>query len=163
MSMQNPMDDDTEAEAVFAALAAAVPAVELGQGQRDRLRRRIIERIAAAPPPSGTETFRSEGDGWLTSSEFIEMKMLRVDETEGTQELLIRFLPGVSVPAHSHLKEEQMIIIEGECYIGEHPLRAGDVHVAPAGSWHPVITSKTGTLLLLRCEYPFPTNATGVI
>jgi quercetin dioxygenase-like cupin family protein len=155
------MDDDSETGAVFAALAEAVAPVELGTDQRARLRRRIIERIAAAPPPTGTETFRSQGDGWLTSSEFIEMKMLRIDEDAGTQELLIRFLPGVSVPAHSHLKEEQMIIIEGECFIGEHPLRAGDVHIAPAGSWHPAITSKTGTLLLLRCEYPFPTQAAG--
>ena len=163
MAMRNPMDDDTESELVFAALATAVAPVELGHDQRARLRERIIARITAAAPPSGTETFRSQGDGWLTSSEYIAMKMLRVDEIAGTQELLIRFLPGVSVPAHSHLKEEQMIIIEGECFIGEHPLRAGDVHIAPAGSWHPAITSKTGTLLLLRCEYPFPTNATGVI
>jgi quercetin dioxygenase-like cupin family protein len=161
MATQKPMADDDATEAVFAALAEAVTPNELGQDQRDRMRRRIGERIAVTAPPSGTQTFSSQGEGWLTSSEFIQMKMLRVDEADGTQELLVRFLPGVAVPAHSHLKEEQMIIIEGECHIGEHPLRAGDVHIAPAGSWHPVITSKTGTLLLLRCEYPFPTDAGG--
>lgn len=155
------MDDDTATESVFAALAEAVASVELGEDQRARLRRRIIEQIAAAPPPSGTETFRSQGEGWLTSSEFIELKLLRIDKAAGTQELLVRFRPGVEVPAHSHLKEEQMIIIEGECCIGEHPLRAGDVHIAPAGSWHPAITTKTGTLLLLRCEYPIPYQAAG--
>ena len=159
MATNNPIDDDDATRAVFAALAEAIVPLELGQSQRDRLRLRIMERIAVAPPPSGTETFRSRDDGWLTSSEFIEMKMLRVDEEKGTQELLIRFLPGVEVPAHSHLKEEQMIIIEGECFIGEHPLRAGDVHIAPAGSWHPAITSNTGTLLLLRCEYPIPAQS----
>ncbi len=158
MATRNPVSDDDATEAVFTALAEAIVPVELGQDQRDRLRRRIIDRIAVASPPSGTETFSSQGDGWLTSSAFIRMKMLRVDEAAGTQELLVRFLPGVQVPAHSHLKEEQMIIIEGECQIGDHPLRVGDVHIAPAGSWHPMITSKTGTLLLLRCEYPFPTD-----
>ncbi len=159
MATRKPLTDDDAAEAVFTALAEAVVPGDLGRDQRDRLRRRIIERVAVTSPPSGTQTFSSRGEGWLSSSEYIHMKMLRVNEAVGTQELLVRFLPGVTVPAHSHVKEEQMVIIEGECLVGEHPLRAGDVHIAPPGSWHPAITSKTGTLLLLRCEYPFPTDA----
>ena len=132
--------------------------VEVAASLSDRMRRRIMDRIVSAPPPAGTVTYHAQGDGWLAATKGIQMKMLRVDAAAGTQELLVRFSPEVEVPAHSHLKEEQMIVLEGECHIGDHPLRAGDIHIAPPGSWHPLITSRTGALLLLRCEYPFPVS-----
>jgi quercetin dioxygenase-like cupin family protein len=82
------------------------------------------------------------------------MKLLRRDPVAGTQEMLLRLGAGVQVPAHSHSKEEQIIILEGELMLGEHLLRQGDVHVAPPGSWHPVITVERSCLLLLRSEIP---------
>jgi quercetin dioxygenase-like cupin family protein len=151
-------NDDLAAEDVFTAMAGAVAPAELAQSQRTRMRASILQRIADQPPPSGTTTWRSAEPGWADGLPRVQLKVLRVDETAGMQEVLIRFLPGAVIPAHSHVKEEQMIILEGECMIGEHRLGAGDVHVAPPGSWHPPITSDKGTLLLLRCEYPFPVD-----
>ncbi len=157
--MGEPKDDDFESAQVLGEIAVAMRPAELTGAERKRMRGRILDRIAGAePPPEGTQTWRAHEPGWSQRSGLIDMKMLRIDAAAGTQEVLIRFKPGAYIPAHSHAKEEQMIILEGECLLGDHPLRAGDIHVAPAGSWHPPITTQTGTLLLLRCEYPFPAN-----
>jgi quercetin dioxygenase-like cupin family protein len=150
--------DDSGTDDVFAALASAVAPVELSQAQRDRMRAKVLAQASDKNAPHGTRTWRSSEPGWVDGSPRVRLKVLRVDEQAGMQEVLIRFLPGAVIPAHSHLKEEQMIILEGECQIGEHRLTVGDVHVAPPGSSHPPITSASGTLLLLKCEYPFPVD-----
>jgi uncharacterized cupin superfamily protein len=48
------------------------------------------------------------------------------------------------------------VVLEGECHIGTHLLRAGDAHSAAAGSAHEAVTTRTGVLVLLRGEYPYP-------
>ncbi len=166
--MSRSQDDSPDIEAgmhdTFARLAAGLQPAELSADSRGRMLGRIRARIAAPPgppPPVGTQTWRSGEAGWRETG-LVHSRLLRVDAAAGMQELLVRFLPGARVPAHSHLREEEMVILQGECLVGEHPLRAGDVHVAPPGSWHPEITSERGTLLVLRCEYPFPTEAASV-
>lgn len=147
--------DDVALEAqVFELIAAATRAAPLETARRDALRQRLRARVT--PPPEGTTTFRVTDGGWFKPAPNIEMKMLRLDEAAGTSEMLIRLGPGVEIPAHSHRKEEQMVILEGECHLGDHLLRAGDTHVAPPGSWHPPIRVAGSVLLLLRSEYPLP-------
>ena len=89
----------------------------------------------------------------------MEVRELRRDEVAGTHTSLMRMRPGGRVPAHRHEREEEFIILEGECHIGTHKLVAGDVHIAPAGTWHEPVTTRTGVLVLLRGEYPHPTPA----
>lgn len=141
----------------WAALAAALAPRTVDGDRRAALRERILRRVAQerAPLP-GTTTWRTADDGWFEPAPFVRMKVLRIDERAGTQELLIRLEPGVRVPEHSHSKEEHMVILEGELHVGEHLLRTGDVHVAAPGTWHPAITTRIGVLLLLRCEHPLP-------
>lgn len=141
----------------WAALAAALAPRNVAADRHAVLRDRILRRVAQerAPLP-GTTTWRAVDDGWFDPAPFVRMKVLRIDEQAGTQELLIRLEPGVRVPEHSHSKEEHMVILEGELHVGEHLLRTGDVHVAAPGTWHPSITTRTGALVLLRCEHPLP-------
>jgi anti-sigma factor ChrR (cupin superfamily) len=113
---------------------------------------------AAVAAPSGTTTHVASEEGWIATSRLARVKILAVDPESGTQELLVRLLPGVFVAAHSHRTQETMVILEGECHVGEHLLALGDVHVAPAGSHHPPITTRTGALIFLRGEYPSPAN-----
>lgn len=153
---QDMLDDDALQAEVFARLGAAVRPAAADESRRDALRERLRARIA--PPPAGTTTYRVGDQGWFSPAPNVEMKMLRLDAAAGTSEMLIRLGPGVTVPGHSHRKEEQMVILEGECQLGEHLLRAGDTHVAPPGSWHPPITVRGSVLLLLRSEYPLPTG-----
>jgi quercetin dioxygenase-like cupin family protein len=141
---------------VFEALAGALRPAPLPADRARALRTRVVGR--AVPPPQGTQTWRASDDGWFRPAENVEMKMIREDAAAGTAELLIRLGPGARVPAHVHSKEEQMIILDGECRLGDHLLRQGDTHIAPPGSSHPEITVERGVLMLLRAEYPLPTD-----
>jgi quercetin dioxygenase-like cupin family protein len=140
------------------SLAAGVRTAELGYAQRERLRRRIIEQ-AREQPPESTHTLRADEGAWIQIAPFVEVRELRRDEATGTHTSLIRMRPGGVVPAHRHTREEEFIVLEGECHIGTHLLLAGDVHIAAAGSWHEPVTTRSGVLVLLRGEYPHPTPA----
>jgi quercetin dioxygenase-like cupin family protein len=151
------LDDATLERETFAALATSIAPQALTDEVRVRLRERVLRTTQMpAAAPQGTETFSVAAEGWVKPAPNVEMKWLRKDIVAGTQEVLIRLGPGVRVPEHSHKKEEHMVILEGECLLGEHLLRQGDVHIAPPGSWHPAITTARGVLMLLRCEDPFP-------
>lgn len=143
---------------VFTLLAEAMASAEIPVEQRSRMRQRIRDGVATGRPPAGTRTWRAHGEEWVDGLPGIRLKFLRVDAAAGTQEVLVRFLPGGAVPAHSHTKEEQMVIIDGTVFVGDHPLHSGDVHVALPGTKHDELTSPDGALLLLRCEHPFPVD-----
>ena len=137
------------------ALAAGLRAAELGPEQREGLRRRVLQQ-ARAQAPEGTRTLRADDATWVHIAPFVEVRELRRDEASGTHTSLMRMHPGGVIPAHRHAREEEFIVLEGECHIGTHRLVAGDVHIAAAGSWHEPVTTRSGVLVLLRGEYPHP-------
>ena len=153
-----PDDEDMPLD-LQESLASAVRPAELGAEQRDRMRRRIVDR-AREQAPEGTRTLRANEGDWIQVAPFVEVRELRRDEASGTHTSLMRLRPGGVVPAHRHEREEEFIILEGECQIGTHKLVAGDVHIASAGSWHEQVTTRSGVLVLLRGEYPHPSPAT---
>jgi len=138
------------------SLAAAVQPAELGAALRERMRRRTLE-LAREQAPEGTRTLREAEAVWIEIAPFVEVRELRRDEIAGTHTSLMRMRPGGFVPGHRHEREEEFIVLEGECHIGTHRLVAGDVHIAPAGTVHEAVTTQTGVLVLLRGEYPHPT------
>jgi quercetin dioxygenase-like cupin family protein len=140
------------------SLTDGVRPAELGVEQRERLRRRILEQ-AREQAPEGTRTLRADEGIWIQIAPFVEVRELRRDETSGTHTSLMRMRPGGVIPAHRHAREEEFIVLEGECQIGTHRLVAGDVHIAAAGSWHEPVTTRNGVLVLLRGEFPHPTPA----
>ena len=140
------------------SIAVGLRPAELGNQQRERLRRRVLQQ-AREQAPEGTRTLRADEGAWIEIAPFVEVRELRRDEASGTHTSLMRMRPGGVVPAHRHAREEEFIVLEGECQIGTHKLVAGDVHVAAAGSWHEPVTTRSGVLVLLRGEYPHPTPA----
>jgi quercetin dioxygenase-like cupin family protein len=139
-------------------LATAIKPAELGAAQREHLRRRVLE-AAHDRAPEGTTKLRAEKSPWIEIAPFIQMRELHRDQAAGMHTALLRMQPGGVIPAHRHEKEEEFIVLEGECNIGSHQLRAGDAHIAAAGSWHDTVTTTTGVLVLLRGEYPHPVPA----
>jgi quercetin dioxygenase-like cupin family protein len=137
------------------ALTDGLRSAELGIEQRERLRHRILEQ-AREQTPDGTRTLRADDSAWMQLAPFVEIRELRRDEALGTHTSLIRMRPGGVIPAHRHAREEEFVVLEGECRIGTHELVAGDVHIAAAGSWHEPVTTRSGVLVLLRGEYPHP-------
>ena len=151
-------ETDATANDVLAQIAEALAPAVLPATQRSRMRERIRRETTSDHPPAGTHTWRSADSGWVDGLPGVRLRLLRVDAAAGTQEVLVRLLPGGIVPAHSHTKEEQMVIIDGTVLVGDHRLGPGDVHVAAPGTTHAALTSAEGALLLLRCEHPFPTD-----
>jgi quercetin dioxygenase-like cupin family protein len=151
-------DDEDLMQDLHDSLAAAVQPAELGSELRDRMRRRTLE-LAREQAPEGTRTLHAADAIWIEVAPFVEVRELRRDEVAGTHMSLVRMRPGGMVPAHRHECEEEFIVLEGECHIGTPKLVAGDVHIAPAGTWHEPVTTQTGVLVLLRGEYPHPSPA----
>jgi quercetin dioxygenase-like cupin family protein len=142
----------------FEHIAGSVAPSAMSAETRERVWMRIRERVAP-PEPEGTRTVRADGAEWIAISPLIKFRRLRVDAEAGSQTVLIRAEPGGCMPGHRHTKDEEFIVLEGECYIGSHHLRAGDAHFASAGSWHDDLTTKTGVLVLVRGEYTAPVHA----
>jgi quercetin dioxygenase-like cupin family protein len=157
--MSDPSEDgpDAAAAAVFEKIASALEPTEVSQAHRMSMRRRIREHIAQRLP-AGMTTLRAAEGEWLAISPLVQMKLLRVDPAGGTQTVLIRAAAGGILPRHRHSKDEELVVLEGECRIGAQRLVAGDAHFASAGSWHEDITTETGVLVLLRGEYPAPAH-----
>jgi quercetin dioxygenase-like cupin family protein len=154
--MSLPPDDADEM--FFAVFAGALRPLPLSEEQRDRLRARI-RAIPSEAVPAGMTTLRSSDGEWLPLNPLVEIKVLRVDAAAGNQTLLIRAEAGAVLPGHRHSRDEEFIVLEGQCRIGTQVLEAGDAHFTAAGSWHDDVTTDTGVLVLVRGEYPAPAYA----
>ena len=136
----------------FDQLAGSIAPDAMPADVRERVWTRIRERVGSLEP-AGTVTARTEGAEWIALSPLVMIRRLRVDAKAGNQTILVRAAPGGRIPRHRHTQDEEFIVLEGECHIGSHHLRAGDAHFASAGSWHDDITTQTGVLVLVRGEY----------
>ena len=139
-------------------LSRAMRPAELDGPTRARLWHKV-SRLVAEGAPAGTATFRADHEDWFDVNPLVKCRRLRVDPVAGSQTVLIRALPGARIPRHRHSQDEEFIVLEGECQIGTHCLRAGDSNFAMAGSWHDDITTRTGVLVLVRGEYPAPAHS----
>jgi quercetin dioxygenase-like cupin family protein len=152
-----PPPDDLP-ESILLALGDAVKPAELSQEQRDRMRRRTLDKARQAGP-EGTTTRRAAESPWITIAPKVQIRQLVRDQHSRTHMSLVRMQPGGIIPAHRHELEETFIVLEGDCHIGHHYLGTGDTHIAAAGSWHEAVTTQTGVLVLLKGEFPYPSGA----
>ena len=119
---RSPDDDVDLPQDLQDSLAAAVRPAELGAEQRDR----CVVAPSSWPAnsrrkvPARCEGARARGSDRAVA----EVRELRRDEAAGTHTSLMRMRPGGTIPAHRHEREEEFIILEGECYIGTHRLVA---------------------------------------
>lgn len=81
---------------------------------------------------------------WLASSAGVEVLPLRSDNEVAS--MLVRFMPGASVPDHFHSIHEDCLVLEGEMFLGDILLRTGDYQLAPAGTSHFGENSDVGVL-----------------
>ncbi len=157
---------DGEARAKFAAALAHDPALQERVETWERQLEGLDGGTAPVEPPAelwdritgaldaamAPVTLRSGEGDWEPVLEGIEKKVLYRDPEDGVEAYLLRMAPGAHLPAHEHHVAEECIMLEGEAWIGELKLVAGDFHLAPAGSSHPEVTSKTGALAYIRGE-----------
>jgi anti-sigma factor ChrR (cupin superfamily) len=68
----------------------------------------------------------------------------------------MRMHPGSVLPAHSHSRDEESLLLEGEAWVdGDTCLRAGDYQHVAAGLMHADMRSPGGCLVFVRSELSF--------
>lgn len=93
-------------------------------------------------------TVSSRVNGWRSIADGVEEKLLH---REGDQlSRFLRFAAGARLPARVHRSAEECMLIEGEAFLGDILLRAGEYQVAPAATEYGEICSDTGGVLFLR-------------
>ncbi len=76
-------------------------------------------------------------------------KVLFEDTDSGRSIFLLRCEAGAVIPAHKHVRDEYVFVIEGGYSVDGQVVRAGDFEFARAGSGHPEIHTANGCLVLL--------------
>jgi anti-sigma factor ChrR (cupin superfamily) len=115
------------------------------------LQTRLSQRIAAdtgkpaVPPPA--RTWREPA--WVEVAPGIECKLLASDTKKHTISMLVRLAPGASYPAHTHAGVEELHLLDGELWIDDRKLIAGDYNYAAPGTGDDRVWSETGCSCLL--------------
>jgi quercetin dioxygenase-like cupin family protein len=104
-------------------------------------------------------TVRAGEGAWQELAPGVQAKPLWRDAD--AQSRLMRLAPGARVAAHAHRLDEECLILEGEAFLGDTLLRAGEYQLAPAGTWHGEVMSDVGALLFVRGAVDYPTAGVG--
>lgn len=136
---------------VSGLIAESIKAEPADPSRVDRLRGRIMDRIA--DPSPGTYPFLTvrEDDGdWIEIMPFVSKKVLHVDRDRNIESYLLRMLPGALIPSHPHKTAELCYVVEGDLKFGDIELEGGDYHFAHPGSQHGDASTQGGALLFLQ-------------
>jgi anti-sigma factor ChrR (cupin superfamily) len=115
------------------------------------LQARLASRIAAqtggepvpAPPREWTEP------EWDEVAPGIFCKLLANDEAAHRVSMLVRLLPDVEYPPHTHAGVEELHLLEGELWIDDRKLHPGDYNRAQAPTGDKRVWSETGCTCVL--------------
>ena len=97
----------------------------------DRLSKRIAAKAASEALPSAPA--RWTDPEWQEVSPGIFCKLLATDAETSIVSMLVRLAPGVAYPPHSHSSTEELHLLDGELWIDDRKLHAGDHHRAEPG------------------------------
>jgi quercetin dioxygenase-like cupin family protein len=105
----------------------------------------LFFRDAAAAATERLAIVRDRESDWCELGPGIRRRVLwqRGDQAA----LLYHGQPGVSVPRHRHRYDEECLTLQGELFLDDVLLRAGDYQLAPAGTRHHVTHTDTGAVV----------------
>jgi anti-sigma factor ChrR (cupin superfamily) len=112
---------------------------------------RVMRRIAAetgADPVLPVERAWSEPE-WREVSPGISCKILATDTEHDRVTMLVRLLPGVSYPPHTHAGVEELHLLDGELWIEDRLLYPGDYNYGKPGASDQRVYSETGCTCVL--------------
>lgn len=115
--------------------------------------------ITAWLPGAGASpvTVRADEGEWREMAPGVQTKSLWRDGDAGS--MLLRLQPGACVGAHAHQIDEECLMLDGEAFLGDTLLRAGDYQLAPAGTCHGELASDVGALLFVHGAAPDAAHA----
>jgi anti-sigma factor ChrR (cupin superfamily) len=114
---------------------------------QERLARRLADesRSAFADPPAASW---HEPD-WIEVSPGIFCQLLANDAEGQRVSMLVRLLPNVEYPPHTHADLEELHLLDGELWIDDRKLIPGDYSRAEAGTSDRRVWSETGCTCVL--------------
>jgi hypothetical protein len=115
------------------------------------LRARLARRIAGGPNawlvlPQGRPEPQPE---WEDVAPGISVKILASDPARHMVSMLVHLVPGGEYPPHTHAGVEELHLLEGELWIDERKLHAGDYNRAEPGTGDKRVWSETGCSCVL--------------
>ena len=115
------------------------------------LQERIARRIAAetGESPVAPPGRRWQEPPWEDVVPGIFCKLMATDTERHRVSMLVRLLPGVDYPAHTHAGLEELFLLDGELWIDDRKLYPGDYNRADAGSSDKRVWSETGCTCVL--------------
>ena len=115
------------------------------------LTERLARRLAAetgtttiVPPPS-----RWHEPEWDEVAPGIFCKLMATDTQRHRISMLVRLLPGVEYPPHTHAGLEELFLLDGELWIDDRKLYPGDYNRAEVGTADARVWSETGCTCVL--------------
>jgi anti-sigma factor ChrR (cupin superfamily) len=136
---------------ILAALAAAQEPDAADAAALQRVRARVMERVATEPRAAHV-TVERDGGKWHDFLPGIQRKVLH--ERDNVMSYLLKFAAGAVLPAHRHPMDERCVALEGSVRIGGQALAAGGFHLALEGLPHGDITSDEGAVIYLHGASP---------
>ncbi|MCX7068074.1 MAG: cupin domain-containing protein [Methylococcales bacterium] len=117
-------------------------------GKKPPILRELVGGVLPLGGDSSRTIFAHKNDNWIELLEGVFKKDLWSDENWVSR--IYRLEPGALVPGHSHLLDEECMMLQGEVFLGDILLRAGEYQLAPAGSLHGDVYSDVGATLFVR-------------
>jgi quercetin dioxygenase-like cupin family protein len=117
-------------------------------GHKPSVLRELLGGLLPLGGDPSLTVFANKNDNWLEVIEGVFKKDLWSDDTRVSR--FYRLEPGARVAEHTHLLDEECMMLEGEVFLGDTLLRAGDYQLAPAGTLHGEVYSDVGATLFVR-------------
>ncbi len=114
----------------------------------DRLASRIEDRATAGGVTSSSG-FLGDDPEWKDVAPGLSCKILSIDSAESRITMLVRLAPGTDYPPHTHCGVEELHLLDGELWIDDRKLRAGDYNRAEPGTTDLRVWSETGCTCIL--------------
>lgn len=105
----------------------------------------LRESDVAAVPGDVPFTVRDAGSDWPDFAPGIQRRVLW--QRDGMAAMLYRGRPGIAVPQHTHGHDEDCLMVEGELFLDDQLLQAGDYQLAPAGTGHRITATDVGAVI----------------
>ena len=114
---------------------------------QERLARRIAAETGSHPMVGPVRSW--EEPPWEEVAPGIFCKLMATDTKGHRVSMLVRLLPGIEYPPHTHAGLEELFLLDGELWIDDRKLYPGDYNRAEAGSGDKRVWSETGCTCVL--------------
>lgn len=113
----------------------------------DRLARRLADETGQPRPAAPASSW--DEPAWEEVAPGIFCKLMATDTRTHRVSMLVRLMPGVEYPPHTHAGLEELFLLDGELWIDDRKLYPGEYNRAEAGSGDTRVWSETGCTCVL--------------